>query len=146
MKNKISKVTIIMLINLIVLLNFNIKVYADAQEAPQGGQLEQGGVSTILEQGENFINKGEAGTSGNGEIIDVNKLKRVNTEIFNILVTLGVVAAVIIGSILGIQLMWGSIEQQVKAKEMLFAYGIGCVVVFGAFGIWKICIEIFSVL
>ena len=41
-------------------------------------------------------------------------------------------------------MMWGSIEQQVKAKEMLEPYGIGCVVVFGAFGIWKLAVTIFS--
>ena len=40
--------------------------------------------------------------------------------------------------------MWGSIEQQVKAKEMLMPYAVGCVVIFGAFGIWKICVTIFS--
>ena len=49
-----------------------------------------------------------------------------------------------IGGILGIQIMWGSIEQQVKAKEMLMPYAAGCVVIFGAFGIWKICVTIFS--
>ena len=57
---------------------------------------------------------------------------------------IGIVLSVIIGGILGIQIMWGSIEQQVKAKEMLMPYVAGCVVIFGAFGIWKICVTIFS--
>ena len=40
--------------------------------------------------------------------------------------------------------MWGSIEQQVKAKEVLLPYAIGSLVIFGAFGIWKLAISIFS--
>ena len=49
-----------------------------------------------------------------------------------------------IGGILGIQIMWGSIEQQVKAKEMIMPYVVGCIVIFGAFGIWKLAVTIFS--
>ena len=60
------------------------------------------------------------------------------------LTTLGIVLAVIIGGILGIQIMWGSIEQQVKAKEMIMPYVVGCIVIFGAFGIWKLAVTIFS--
>ena len=73
-----------------------------------------------------------------------NGVKNTSSDIYHILVTFGVVLAVIVGGILGVQMMWGSIEQQVKAKEMLAPYGIGCIVVFGAFGIWKLAVTIFS--
>ena len=101
-----------------------------------------------LQAGENFIQKGKA-ASANGNktgetVIDMDASKETTSNIYNMLVAFGVVLSVIIGGILGIQLMWGSIEQQVKAKEMLIPYAIGCVVIFGAFGIWKIAVNVFS--
>ena len=75
---------------------------------------------------------------------DDTKLQDMTDNIYNILLSLGIVLSVIVGGILGIQLMWGSVEQQVKAKEMLLPYAMGCVVIFGAFGIWKLCLTIFS--
>ena len=77
-------------------------------------------------------------------VTDDTVLKNTTDKIYNILLALGIVLSVIVGGILGIQIMWGSIEQQVKAKEMLLPYAAGCVVIFGAFGIWKICLTIFS--
>lgn len=77
-------------------------------------------------------------------VTDDTVLKNTTDKIYNILLALGIVLSVIVGGILGIQIMWGSIEQQVKAKEMLLPYAVGCVVIFGAFGIWKICLTIFS--
>ena len=97
----------------------------------------------IFNTGDNFIKQGKDGVKENGIIDDV-KVKKESNKIYNILLTLGVVLSVIVGGILGIQIMWGSIEQQVKAKEMLMPYAIGCIVIFGAFGIWKICVTIFS--
>ena len=38
--------------------------------------------------------------------------------------------------------MTAGIEQQAQIKQALIPYVVGCVVVFGAFGIWKIAIEI----
>ena len=40
--------------------------------------------------------------------------------------------------------MFGSIEQQVKAKEILIPYVLGCFVIFGSFGLWKLAVTVFS--
>ena len=40
--------------------------------------------------------------------------------------------------------MWGSVEEQTKAKEALIPYVVGCFVIFGAFGIWKLAVTIFA--
>ena len=90
-----------------------------------------------------FIEDGKDGIDKD-PVTDDEKLKDTSNKIYNILLALGIVASVIIGGILGIQIMWGSIEQQVKAKEMLMPYVAGCGVTFGAFGIWKLCVTIFS--
>ena len=59
-------------------------------------------------------------------------------QIYNILLAIGTVIAVIIGAILGIQFMVGSMDDKAKVKESLIPFVIGCVIIFGAFGIWKI--------
>ena len=38
--------------------------------------------------------------------------------------------------------MVGSIEQKAKVEDSLIPYIVGCVVIFGAFGIWKLVLTI----
>ena len=58
--------------------------------------------------------------------------------IYNIFLAVGLVVAVICGLILGIQFMMSSSEGQAEVKEKLVPFIVGCVVIFGAFGIWKL--------
>lgn len=97
----------------------------------------------IFKDGDKFISDGQ-NASEEQNVFNEKEVKRINSDIYGILLMLGTVLAVIIGAILGIQLMWGSVEQQIKAKEMLMPYVLGCIVVFGAFGIWKVAITVFS--
>lgn len=90
-----------------------------------------------------FISDGKKEAQAS-EAVDNAKLKETSDNIYNTLFAIGIVLSIIVGGILGIQLMWGSVEQQVKAKEMLMPFAVGCIVTFGAFGIWKICVNIFS--
>lgn len=97
----------------------------------------------IFSAGENFIEQGKDESRKN-TAINNTEFRQTVANIGNILTSIGVALAVIIGAILGIQMMWGSIEQQVKVKEMLMPYAIGCIVIFGTFGIWKLAVTIFS--
>lgn len=104
-------------------------------------------IGDILSTGENFVEKGKTENEKNGkanEVMNTTNMKSISNDIYNVLLSIGVVLSVIIGGVLGIQLMWGSVEQQVKAKEMLIPYALGCVVVFGAFGTWKLAVTVFS--
>jgi hypothetical protein len=47
-----------------------------------------------------------------------------------------------VGTVLGIKFMLGSIEEKAKIKEVLIPYILGCVVVFGAYGIWRLVITL----
>ena len=40
--------------------------------------------------------------------------------------------------------MTGSVSQKAKIKETLIPYIAGCIVIFGAFGIWKLVVTIMS--
>ncbi len=92
--------------------------------------------SSIFQGADNFISTGE----GKNPIDNLDNLDNASEKIYNILLILGTVIAVIVGSILGIQFITGSVEQKGKVKESLIPFVIGCVVIFGAFGIWRLVI------
>ena len=45
---------------------------------------------------------------------------------------------------MGIKFIIGSLEEKAEIKAMLIPYVVGCIVVFGAFGIWKLVMETLS--
>lgn len=131
--NKIIKVLIkIILISLICQMLYIPKVKAVSS------------LAEIFSSANSFLNEGKNKNTGNNQVLNTDELNNLNSNIFNIAFAIGVVLSVIIGAILGCQLMWGSIETQVKAKEMITPYIIGCIIIFGAFGIWKIVMIIMS--
>lgn len=100
---------------------------------------ENSGLSQIISGGDEFMEKG----SKNSEIIfDKEKMKNTSNTIANILIAIGTVIAVIVSSILGIKFMIGSVEEKAQIKEALVPFVIGCIVIFGAFTIWKIFVNI----
>ena len=90
--------------------------------------------SEIFSSGENFIKEGE----GQNLPIGTGSIKDTSDQIYNILLIVGVAITVIVGAILGVQFMMGSMEDKAKIKESLIPFTIGSIVIFGAFGIWKI--------
>lgn len=131
MTNKVLKV----MIKIILLMLIIQTIYISKTEALS--------LDGIFKTGDNFINEGKTESQKN-EAINYEEFRLTTNNIGSVLTTLGIVLAVIIGGILGIQIMWGSIEQQVKAKEMIMPYVVGCIVIFGTFGIWKLAVTIFS--
>ena len=80
--------------------------------------------------------------SGGNVQYDEGALQDFSSNIYNILLTVGVAVAVIVGGILGIKLMLSSVEEKAETKKLLIAYAVGCVIVFGGFGIWKLVITV----
>lgn len=123
MKTKILLIILMLVIN-IFFLNINV-VQAD-------------GISDVISGGDGFLQAGK-----NEEItIDDNELQNTSNMIYNILLILGMCIAVIVAAILGIKFMIGSVEEKAQVKDALIPFIVGCVVIFGAFGIWKIFINI----
>lgn len=89
---------------------------------------------------DNFIK--DKPTTGNVIVLDEDNLKGPLDTIYNIFLTIGVVVAVIYAAILGIKFMTGSIEAQAKVKESILPFVMGCIVIFGAFGIWRLVVTI----
>lgn len=121
MKN-ISKKMVLILFILMLLFSINSKVYA---------------IGDIISDGKSFISDAEKPQGVNDE-----SLQDASGFLYNILLSAGVVIAVIVATVLGIQFMMGGAEGQAKVKEMLIPFVVGCVIVFGGFGIWKIALSI----
>lgn len=98
-------------------------------------------ISDILSTGADWlsIGKDEAGIG-----ISTDKLKPAASSLYNLLLTIATITAIIVGAILGIQYMTAGIDKKVEVKESLFPYFVSCIVVFGSLGIWKLVVTIMS--
>lgn len=102
-------------------------------------------IDSIISQGSSFINKGKKGETKDGkkiETIDGKVFKAGVGNVYNVLLIIGIVASVIISGIMGIRIMIGSAEEKAEIKEQMIPYIIGCAVMFGALGIWKMAMAI----
>lgn len=124
MKEITTKIFIVLILINIFFINTNV--------------VRAEGMKNIIDGGSSFI---QAGGQSQYEL-DTDQLKNASNTIYNTLLLTGMAIAVIASSILGIKFMIGSVEEKAQIKEALVPFVIGCIVIFGAFGIWKIAIII----
>lgn len=116
---------IIALITIFSLTNFSYaaKVTEDRKQTIDG----------LISGADNFINSADTNNT-----IDKGSLKSTIDLIYNILLAIGLIVAVTAGAVLGVQFMTASADGKAEVKEKLIPYTVGCTVIFGAFGIWKL--------
>ena len=85
----------------------------------------------IINGGDDFI------ISADSENIDEDKMKATSDTVYTVLFSLGIIAAVIIATILGVQYILAGADSKAKIKESMIPFVIGCIVLFSAFAIWK---------
>ena len=95
----------------------------------------------IMDGADDFIDIGEQ-AGGVSETIDNYALQNTSDFLYNGLLGISSVLAIVIGMILGIKYMSATSEDKADIKQTLPAYIISCIVVFGAFTIWKVLINI----
>ncbi len=106
----------------------------------------------FYEKGKNSASTGSVTTNqDDGSQITVGvpndtDLQPIISNLYNILFPIGVAVTVIIGTVLGIKFMLASAEDKAKIKESLVPYVVGCIIIYGAFGIWKLAITLFGTL
>ena len=93
-------------------------------------------IDNVMTDGEEFLN------SAKEDIVNQENLQSFSNMLYNILLTIAVAVAVIVGGIIGLKLMTSSAEDKAEVKQFLLPYVIGCIVVFGGFGIWKLAVTI----
>ena len=125
------------MIKKIIIVIFMLNLFFCASNITKASDL-----SNVFSGGDTFIIAGHEGNA----TLDKDKLNSASSTIYNILLVIGICVAVIMTSILGIKFMLGSIEEKAQVKEALIPFIIGCIVVFGAFGIWKIVTQIGSMI
>ena len=125
MKTKILAVIVLLLTNILI-FNFSF-VQADSS------------IGDVISGGDSFLNAGKQSQSTE---IDYGELKSTSSDMYNILLIMGVIVAVIVAGILGIKFMLGSVEEKAQIKDAMIPFIIGCVIIFGAFGFWKIFVDI----
>lgn len=96
-------------------------------------------IDGFMNDGKDFIANGEQSSD-----INQGQLQKTSNILYNIFLGAGIIVAVLVGMFLGMKYMMGSVEEKADLKQTLVAYAVGCVVIFGAFGIWKLVAEVFS--
>ena len=101
-------------------------------------QASGGNIGDIVSEAGEFINVGKNENSP----INENALKPGSSTLYNVLLAIGIAVALIGGLVLGVQFVTGSLEDKADIKKGLIPYIIGCVIIFGAFGIWRLVINL----
>lgn len=111
----------IIFIVIIFSIGFTNKVYAEDT------------LGDVISGGRGFIS-----SSDNKFSISEEELKNTSNTIYNILLMLSFIIVACVGIYLGIKYIWAGVDEKVDVKNALIVFTVGCVVTYGAFGIWKV--------
>ena len=106
---------------------------------------DKSGLDDMIEDAEAFEKEegAEVGGAGSQTIeIPQDKLQNFSNDLFSMLIISATAVTIIIGVIIGIKYMLGSVEEKAKHKELLLPYLAGCAAVYGALGIWQLLVKI----
>ena len=95
--------------------------------------------SSWVDDADNFLE-----SAGNSITVDKDQLTSASDEIYNTLTSIGMIVAVIVGMILGITYMMTGAVDKAKVKESIMPYLLGCIVIFGAYLIGKLVINVMN--
>lgn len=95
--------------------------------------------TSVMNGADKFITNAE-----NRELFDKDSEKDAVDQIYFIMLSIGVVLAVVVGIVLGIQFITTGAAGQAKVKEKLVVYVVGAFVIFGAFGIWRLVYNVLN--
>ena len=125
-----KNIKLIISISLLILILLILTTNSFATDSTIGGIINSGG---------NFIN---TGVNSNAVVPTENSIKNTSNLIYNVLFTIGIIVMVVWGMVLGIHFITSSVAEQAEVKKSLFPFIVGCIVIFGGFGIWKIVVTI----
>ncbi len=127
MKNTIKFISILIIMTL--LLNI-IPLYSNAEIS----------IDDIHSSAQEFLNKGQ-NPSDKTSTISVSDMKKELLPIAEILTIIGTGVLVICTVIIGIKYMVASPDEQAKLKKQMVGLVVATIVIFGAYGIWKMLYE-----
>ena len=120
---KTKKILILLIIFSILILTIIPKTYATT-------------FGNIIDQGDKFISSKDSKVS----TIKQEAFSDLSDTLYNVLLIIAIIAAFIVGGILGIKFITEGVEGKADVKALLLPYFIGCIIIFGAFTIWKLVV------
>lgn len=126
---KINKIIIKVLILSIIFF-----IFLNIQNTVKAGEF--------IENAEGFLRLPQDNQSD--EVISEDGLVEISNSLLSILFPVGIVVSVVVTAILGAQFMWGSTENKAEVKQALVPWGISIFVLFSAYAIWKVVVDILS--
>ena len=151
MKRKILMISILIPMVVMMFFNYSVKATSSGKDLPDGRTTPydewrdkpEGERSTqdvdfdsIIKSADDFL------ADGDETKISTENMQTISNMVYNVLLTIGVIVAFIVGAILGIKFITGGLEGKADVKQMLVPYIIGLVVLFGAFTIWKVVLTV----
>ena len=137
---KKKNISIIMLIfTIVMLICNNVFAYEEITIQGDGIQVASDKIKDISDSAQAFLDAGSTDHTNSQE-----SMQNMSEIVYNVLFAIGIIAAIIIGSIIAIKIMTAGIEEKAQYKEYLIPYVMGVVILFGAFGIWKLVVELFQ--
>lgn len=95
-------------------------------------------IGDIMGEGKGFLDA----SNGENGVINNTVLKTTSDSIYNTLLAMAIIIAVIVAMVLGVQFMVAAADEKAKIKEALMPFVVGCIIVFGSFTVWKVFIDI----
>lgn len=103
----------------------------------EGNKLASNVIDDIFNGGDDFINEGDTSK------INQEPVQVLIQNLTSVAMTIGVIVAVVAGIIISIKFMMDGAVGKAELKTALTPYLIGVCILFGAFAIWQIIINIF---
>lgn len=123
------KVATIILFLLLTIISVPNRIYASSTHT----------TGEIIDGAGQFVKIGESNADSK---LTTGELQNLSNTLYNILLVVGIIIAIVVGLVMGIKFIMGGIEEKAEIKAMVIPYIIGCVVIFGAFAIWQIVVNL----
>lgn len=97
----------------------------------------------VINSADVFLREGKLNAEKNNTVSDAEVVEAITT-LYYTLMTIGSIASIAYGGVIGIKFMAASAEDKAKIKESMIPFVVGMAIIFGSYLIWKIAIGIFS--
>ena len=144
---KKKNIIIILIFSLMITLIFMIPTITKAKDViykeptVNTSGTDKDGLDDMIKDAEDF-EKREIEDKNLVLVDDPGKLSDFSSSLYTILLVAGTAVTVIIGVVLGIKYMVGSVDEKAEYKKMLLPYLAGCIAIYGSLGIWQLAIKI----
>lgn len=145
---KRKKVLVFLIISFIITLFFIIPTTSMAKDpiykepTVNSAGTDKDGLDDMIKDAEKFENQERETGFDIDTGIRQDKLQEFSSSLYSVLLIAATAVTVLVGMVLGIKYMIGSVEEKAEYKKMLVPFVAGCIAIYGSFGIWKLLVNI----